>query len=637
MSLTSEAIDLQTRELSKIMKKNEIFDPRIIDKTDDKRLWCTESVELANKGINEGYKLKDYPYLRTVKDANLRKANLAFKYSEEELEVIETCAGDIYFFSDNFGKLKDEDKGWVNVKLRDYQRNLLNFYDENRWNIVMFPRQSGKTTTTIMKIVHFLTFNIEKDCVVVAQSDKVVTEILQKIKHAFEGLPFFLQPGFVSFNKNGFVLDNGCRLSIGVASESVVQGFSLDLLFIDEFAYIPNSMVNKFWMNIYPSLSNNPNSRCIITSTPNGRNKFYELWTGAINGMNKFHPYRIYWQDVPRKESLEEFKNTTIQAIGIEGWEMGFECSFDTTLKSIFTSGIQKKLREDQRLHERMWSRKNCFLGDLFDMEFISKNVVDYDIRKDYFLMSIDIGEGLSQDYTTLKLRKVDWNIEKQRLEFVSVGVYYDNEISVEDFAEMVMRFSNFFDKNKIRIVVENNTYGGEFFAHIKGLKLSDESYSWFDNHVFAKFSRKSKGEYEYGIRWDSYNKKLAVKTFSNLVTKGILNETHQVTIEEYLNFGKQKGTGSYAAQYGHDDLVMADVTMSWFIKSKDIFAVSYFREAESYLREVKNDIPIHILKQREEEERKQRNKYTDNYGFVLRNHEEEYNKQHARDVCIMM
>ena len=637
MSLTSEAIQIQTQELSKIMKKNEIFDPRIIDKTDDRRLWCTESVELANRGINDGYKLKDYPYLRTVKDANLRKANLAFKYSQEELEIIKECADDIYFFSDNFGKLKDEAKGWVNVTLRDYQRKLLQNYDENRWNIVMFPRQSGKTTTTIMKILHFCTFNIEKDCVVIAQSDRVVKEILSKIKHAFEGLPFFLQPGFVSFNKNGFVLDNGCRLSIGVASESVVQGFSLDLLFIDEFAYISNNLVNKFWNNIYPTLSNNPNSLCIITSTPNGRNKFYDLWTGAINKMNKFKPYRIYWQDVPRKESLEEFKATTIQAVGIEGWEMGYECSFDTTLKSIFSSQIQKKLRENQRSFESMWSRNNCFLGDLFDMDFISKKVVDYNIRKDYFLFSIDIGEGLSQDYTTLKIRKVDWNVEKKRLEFVSVGVYQDNEISVEDFAELVMKLSNFFDKNKIRIVVENNNYGGEFFAHIKGLKINDESYNWFDSHVFAKFMRTSKDDYEYGVRWDSYNKKLAVKTFSNLVTKGILNETHQITIEEYLNFGKQKGTGSYAAQYGHDDLVMADVTMSWFIKSKDVFAVSFFKEAESYIRTLKNDIPIHIIKQREEEERKRKNKYVDSYGFTIRNHEEEYNKRFNHDKSIMM
>lgn len=637
MSVTSDAIQLQTQELSKIIKKNEIFDPRIIDKNDDRRLWCTQSVELADKGISEGYKLKDYPYLRTVKDAKLRKASLAFDYTPDEIEIIGICAGDIYFFSNNFGKLKDEDKGWVNVKLRYYQENLMKFYDDNRWNIVMFPRQSGKTTTTIMKIVHFLTFNIEKDCVVVAQSDKVVTEILQKIKHAFEGLPFFLQPGFVSFNKNGFVLDNGCRLSIGVASESVVQGFSLDLLFIDEFAYIANSMVNKFWMNIYPTLSNNPNSRCIITSTPNGRNKFYELWNGAINGMNKFHPYRIYWQDVPRAEGLEEFKKATIQAIGIEGWEMGYECSFDTTLKSIFSSPTQKILRENQRKFENLWSRNNCFLGDSFDIEFIDKNVVDYDIRKDFFLLSIDIGEGLSQDFTTIKIRKIDWNVEKKRLEFISVGVYKDNEISVEDFAELVMKLSKFFDKNKIRVVVENNNYGGEFFAHIKGLKINEESYSWFDNHIFAKFSRKSKGDYEYGVRWDAYNKKLAVKTFSNLVTKEILNETHQVTIEEYLNFGKQKGTGSYAAQYGHDDLVMADVTMSWFIKSKDVFSVAFFKEAESYLRELKNDIPIHIVKKREEEEKRRKNIYTDSYGFVIRNHEEEYNKRNSFDKSIMM
>lgn len=625
---TTKAIQKRSQELSKIINKKTIFDPRIINEADDKRLWCTESVKLAEKGINDGYQLKEYPYLRTVKDAKLRKANLSYKYEEEELMIIGMCSEDKKFFGNNFVQLKEEDKGWVNITLRDYQENLLDRYTQNKWNIIMFPRQSGKTATTIVEIIHFCTFSIEKDCVVIAQSVKVVNEILSKIKYAFEKLPFFMQPGFVSFTKNGFILDNGCRLSIGIAAESVVQGFSLDLLYIDEFAYIRNSIVDPFWVNIYPTLVNNPNSRCIITSTPNGRNKFYDLWVGAIDKKNRFVPYRIRWQDVPRTISDEEFKRITIEMIGIEGWEMGFECSFDTKLKSIFTSPTQKILREKQRKHEDEWSVNNHWLGEKFGIEFKNRKLTEYDVKNDYFLFSIDIGEGLSQDFTTLKIRKIDWNVNKKRLEYKSVGVYSNNEISVEDFSELIINVSKYFDKNKIRIVVENNNYGGEFFAHIKGLKLNDEEFRNFDNHVFAKFRRPSKDNgYEYGIRWNSNNKKLAVKSFSDLVSKGIVDETHNSTIEEYLNFGKHK-SGSYAAQYGHDDLVMADVTMSWFIRSKDIFTVSFLNDARVYLRELKNDISEDIIKQREEEERKKKNIYVDPYGFKIRNHEEEYNKK---------
>lgn len=609
-----------------INRKHEVFDPRIMDDNGAKTLWSSESVELANKGLSEGYKLKDNPYLKNVRGALLRKANLAFRYSDEELECMEVCAEDIIFFANNFGKLKDGANGWSNIKLRDYQENTLKQYEKHRWNILMFPRQSGKTTTTVLKIVHFCTFNIDKDCVVIAQSDKVVAEILGKIKEAFAGLPFFMQPGFVSFSKKGFVLDNGCRLSIGVASESVVQGFSLDLLFIDEFAYVRESMSRKFWNNIYPTLINNPESCCIIASTPNGRNLFWELWTGAINKTNKFIPYRIYWYDVPGRDN--QFKFDTIANVGVDGWLMGFECSFDVGLKSIFATKIQQELRNIQRKNENSWSTDNHFLGKLYGIKFIDKNIIPYSISSDYFLMSIDIAEGLEQDSSVLKIRKLFWNIEQKRIEYKTIGVLHDNTTAIEDFAETCLNIFGYFNKNKIKVVVENNTYGGEFFSQIdKQILAEPNKYKNYSPEIFAKFVRESKKDYERGIRWNKYNKASAVKSFSNLVTKGILQESYSPTIEEYLNFGKQKN-GSYQASYGHDDLVMSDVTAAYFIKSSDMFAQQWLELAESEIRIIVNDEPIEIVQKREAKERKERNKYRYN-GFTLRDHQESYDAKH--------
>ncbi len=608
-----------------IIRKREVFDPRILDDNGSKSLWSSESIELANKGLSEGYKLKDNPYLKTVRGALLRKANLAYKYNDEELECIAACTEDILFFANNFGKLKDGANGWQNIKLRDYQENTLLQYDRERWNILMFPRQSGKTTTTVLKIVHFCTFNIDKDCVVIAQSDKVVNEILGKIKEAFAGLPFFMQPGFVSFSKKGFVLDNGCRLSIGVASESVVQGFSLDLLFIDEFAYIRESMAEKFWNNVYPTLINNPESRCIIASTPNGRNLFWKLWNGAVNKTNKFCPYRIYWYDVPGRDN--QFKFDTIANVGLDGWLLGFECSFDVGLKSIFTTKVQQELREIQRQNENNWSKENNLLGVKYGINFINQKVLPYNIKNDYFLMSIDIGEGLEQDSSVLKIRKIFWNIQEQRLEYNTVGVLHTNTMAVEDFAETCLNIFGEFDKNKIKVVVENNTYGGEFFSQIDKQVLAEpKKFKNYTPDIFAKFIRDSKKDYERGIRWNRYNKATAVKSFSNLVTKGILKESYSQTIEEYLNFGKQKN-GSYQASYGHDDLTMADVTASYFIKSSDMFAQQWLQIAESEIRIMVNDEPLEIIKERKEKERKERNKYRHN-GFTLRDHQEHYDEQ---------
>lgn len=624
MSEVADVLNKTNQKIDKLMNRSEVFDPRLIEDNENRALWTSDSVDLAVKGLSEGYKLKESPFIKTVRDARLRKANVPFKYTEDEMEIINMCMDDKYFFCDNFGKLKDGDKGWVNIKLRDYQRNLLKRYDDNRWNIILFPRQSGKTTTTVLEIVYFCIFNVDKDCVVIAQSDKVVSETLTKIKECFAGLPYFLQPGFISFNKKGFTLDNGCRLSIGIASESVVQGFSLDMLYIDEFGYIKQSLVDKFWNNVYPTLINNPKSRCIITSTPNGRNKFHSLWVGAESKQNKFVPYRIYWYDVPGRD--EQFKIDTIANVGEEGWLMGFECSFDTQLKSIFNSRIQINLRNEQRTHQDAWSKDNHPIGNMFNMEFISQDIIPYNLATDYFVAGIDLGEGLEQDETILKIKKLVWDIEKQKIAFKSIAVFHDNTISVEDFAEMNLKLFKYFNKDRIRIVVETNSYGGEYFAQIDNLVKFEPRYMYFNNQMFAQFMRDSKDDFERGIRWNQYNKKTAVKSFANLVGKGLFQETHYLSLEEYLNFGKAKND-TYKANYGHDDLVMADVTISAFIKANNLFSRSYFEQAEYDLRIIADDVDKKIIEEQERLNKIEENKYRRD-GFILRNHDEEYEKR---------
>lgn len=617
--------------LSAVKSNKQIFDPRIIDdNTGSKVLWTSESVDLAVKGLTEGYKLRDNPFLKTVRNAKLRKANIPFRYSEDELIVLAECMQDKLFYGNNFGKLKDGAKGWVNITLRDYQENLLNMYSANRWNLIMFPRQSGKTVTTIIEIAHFLTFNTDKDCVVIAQSDKVVNEILAKLKEFFNGLPFFLQPGFVSFNAKGFVLENGCRLSIGIASESVVQGFSLDLVYIDEAAYIKSSMWGKFWTNIYPTLINNPESRCIITSTPNGRNHFYELWQAAILKMNRFVTYRIYWQDVPGRD--EQFRLDTIANIGEVGWLMGFECSFDTQLKSVFGPKAQTVLRELQRAHENAWDPTNYFIGEKYGINFVSQECCKYSIRDDFFLLTIDIGEGLGQDYSVLKIKKIDWNTDKKRLEYTTVGVLRNNEIGVDDFAETVAEIITFFDSKKIKVVVENNTYGGEFFQSIKNLRNNEKKYAKLDMSLFAKFYRTSKKDFEYGIRWNDKNKALGVKSFVTLTTNGIFNEWNPLSIEEYMNFGRT-ATGTYKASYGHDDTVMPDVTAAYFVKSKNLYSKQFLDYVETELRFKYDDERIEIKAAKEAARKKEEGKHHWR-GFTERDSAETLKNQ--EDIVLM-
>lgn len=638
MTETAQEINKTSQLLNKTILKNQTFDPRILgDNDDQKSLWTSDSVELALQGLKEGYKLKESPFNKNVKDCNLRKGNLPFHYSEEELEIIDICMDDKVLFGNTFVKLKDGDKGWAQIELRPYQEKLLKTYSEEKWNILMFPRQSGKTTTTVVEIVHFCCFNWDKDCVVIAQSELVVNEILQKIKNAFAGLPFFLQPGFISFTKKGFVLDNGCRLSIGVASESVVQGFSLDFLFIDEFAYIPSSRVNKFWNNIYPALVNNPNSKCILASTPNGRNKFYEIWQAAVLKNNRFKTSHVYWWEVPRvpkpgqtmEQALEQFKLDTIANVGLEGWLMGFECSFDTQLNSIFHTKVQQALRKNQQEHENSWSKKNDPIGEAFDISFINKSVCDYDFKNDYFLMGIDLAEGLGQDCTVIKIRKVTWNTEKKQLEYKLIGIYKNNDIPIEDFAIHNLKLFKYFSPDKLRVVVENNNYGGEYFSQIDNNIRYVPEFSDIDGIIYAKFMRASKDDFERGVRWDSAKKKTGVTNYRTVIQNEIFDDTNAESIEESLNFGRNS-SGNYAAQFGHDDLVMSDITISYYVKIGNLFSREYLLNCESILRELANDIPEELMAEINIIEQQKNNVYT-HKGFTLRNSQIEVNKRTNR------
>jgi hypothetical protein len=604
-----------------------VFDPRVIQEDSNLKLWSTASIILADNGLREGYKLIESPYNSLIKDARLRKANLAFKYSTEELDVINSCINDKIFFGNNFISLKDANEGWQRIQLRDYQENLLNRYTQNRWNIIMFPRQSGKTTTTIIEIVYFLTFNIDKDCVVIAQSEKTVQEILAKIKQAFHSMPFFMMPGFVSFTKKSVHLDNGCRLSIGVASESVVQGYSLDLLYIDEFAYIRDNVVGKFWNNIYPTLINNMKSRCIITSTPNGRNQFHTLWVNAINGINTFSPYRIYWTDVPRIQSHEEFKNETIKNVGHEGWEMGFECSFDVSLKTIFTTSAQKMLRQFQDAGKDHWSNELHPICDIHDsFEFVDN--IEFDTKNDYFIFSIDIAEGLGQNYSVIKINKVDWDTQLHELIYRQVGVFHDNEISEEDLAVVFMDTVKYFDQSKITVLVESNTYGALFFHEFDSRRNYDKMYSNLTKQIFAKFWRVSKNDYDYGLYIREENKKIGVKAFTKIVKQQTFITTHFNTIEEYLNFGRQNN-GTYSANYGNDDLVMTDTLLAYYLIIQNDYAKVFLNKCTENLRERYMDLSTE-QKQRILQAEIDKNKnyfYIENKKYHVRDHQKELEK----------
>lgn len=542
-----------------------VFDPRIkfASKKEEQEaavVWSTKSIELAMQAIEEGQGLRLSPFLKL--DPNLRKANLLFQYTDEEIAEILKCRKDIVYFAETYVYLKTEN-GLKHIKLRRYQKQLLKNYQENRWCITLFPRQSGKTTTTAIFFAWFSIFNTDKNLAVIAQRDHIAAEVFSKIKSIIQYLPFFMKPGCVKFNRSGYRFDNGCSAIYRPASIDALQGYTIDTLFIDEFAYIRNTQARQFWNNVYPTLSSMSNSRVMITSTPNGRNLFYELWSNAIDGKNFFKPLRIDWWEVPGRD--EKWMLQEIANLGSESaFAQQYGLSFDTGVKNSLSADTFHYLNKVSTEFEHDIFK----IGTDWDEYFRWSTKWMYNLRKDWFLISVDIGEGLGGDYSVIKIRKLFLNPDGTII-MPTIGVFECNTIIVEDFAKVILLMMRRFNPDHVRLIIERNSYGDLLIKDIDSLS---EHLTNVDIPVetFAKFRRSADNmKMEKGIRLNRGNKKIGVGNWKKLVDDKIFIETDSRTIDQYREFGEDKN-GNYKAGVGHDDLVMPDVNAAFYVKSNN-------------------------------------------------------------------
>ena len=560
---TSNAVQLINQRIED--DKVAVFDPRIkfASKKEEQEaavVWSTKSIELAMKAIEEGQGLRLSPFLKS--DPNLRKANLLFQYTDEEIQEILKCRKDIVYFAETYVYLKTE-KGLKHIKLRPYQKKLLSNYQHNRWCITLQARQSGKSTTTAIFFAWLSIFSTDKNLAVVAQRDQIAGEVFSKIKSIIQYLPFFMKPGCVKFNRNGYRFDNGCSALYRPASIDALQGYTIDVLYIDEFAYIKNTQAREFWNNVYPTLSSMSNSRVMITSTPNGRNLFWELWNNAVEGKNFFKTMRVDWWEVPGRD--EAWKQCEIANLGSEAaFAQQYGLSFDTGVRNSLSADTFHYLNKVSTEFEQQLFN----MGTDWDEFFRFSTKWKYSLKKDWFLISIDIGEGLGSDYSTIKIRKLFLNPDGTII-MPTIGVFECNTIIVEEFAKVILLMMRKFNQEHVRLVIERNTYGDLLIKNIDSLSEHLNGVD-IDLETYAKFRRSADNmKMEKGIRLNRQNKKIGVANWKQLVDSKIFIETDSRTIDQYREFGEDKN-GNYKAGVGHDDLVMPDVDAAFYVKSNN-------------------------------------------------------------------
>lgn len=472
-----------------------------------KRIYTTEIINRLLEDARNGLEIDTSPFF--MGDLELRNSNVVFQYTDWELEEFQRCMLDPIYFASKYCKFQN-DKGRTTVELRPFQEDILHMlcdqhYSEelndmvpdNRNCILMASRQTGKTTTTAAFMAWYLCFHYDRNIMALANKQNTAIEIVDKVIQIFRGLPYWLKPGAINFGKMGVTLDNGCRLLSSATTASTSIGFTIHVLYIDEMAHIPNNIIEPFWRSVYPTMSSSRLSQCIITSTPNGQNMFYDIYSKSSMGTseNSFKGMRIdYWQ-VPGHDDAwaEQMRKDFGPELFAQEFELQFTVNSQMLLKGSdlqFFNRVQSPFGfRDKFSHELLKSHKIRWAKD-FDPYNINQN--------DKFLFCVDLAEGKEYDDTVKEKEKEgpDYNVInifkvipnslaniksknanskvelKDCFKCVQVGIFEDNEHDEEYCANMTSALLyNVFNahiNDNVRVMVEMNFQGKNYVTHLQ-------------------------------------------------------------------------------------------------------------------------------------------------------------------------
>lgn len=471
-------------------------------------------------------------------NALLKRANQSIDWTTDSVAEYIKCSQDPVYFTETYMKIVNVDRGLIGFKLYDYQKEMLRSFSANRFNIITTARQAGKSTTTCAFILWYIIFHSDKTVALLANKGDTAREILGKIQLAYQHLPVWLQQGVKEWNKGSMELENGSRVLAAATSTDAIRGYAINLLFIDEAAFIENW--DEFFTSVYPTISSGTESKIILVSTPNGLNHFYSIWINSIEKRNQYMSIRVAWEDVPGRD--EAWKQDTLAAMNFDTakFEQEYCCEFLGSSGTLISG----------------WKLK----------ELIHQNpLVDKDGLKQYFqptkdhvyMMVCDVSRGKGLDYSAFQLMDVT------QMPYQQVCVFRNNNVGPADYAEIIHRVAKAY--NNCAVLVEVNDIG-EQVSHTLHYDLGYENVLFTENagrsgkRITGGFGG---GNTDKGIRTTKVVKSIGCSIIKLLVEQNQIIVNDFNTIQEFSTFSKK--SNSYEAESGkHDDLVMCLVLFAW-------------------------------------------------------------------------
>ena len=462
---------------------------------------------------------------------NVKRDGVLQQWTPELLREYKKCMDDPAYFCTNYVKVIALDKGLVPFHLYPYQKQMFKQFEENRFNVVLACRQSGKSISACAYLLWFVLFHSEKTVAVLANKGATAREMLSRITLMLENIPFFLQPGSKALNKGSLEFSNNSRIIAAATSGSSIRGMSVNLLYLDEFAFVERAA--EFYTSTYPVISSGAETKVIITSTANGiGNQFHKIWEGAVQGINEFKSFRVDWWDVPGRD--ENWKAQTVANTS--------QLQFDQEFGNTFFGTGDTLISADCLLNLRAKPPKRVLEGGLL-------KVYEEPVKGHDYIMTVDVSKGRGQDYSTFNL--IDISVRP----FAQVAVYRNNTISPILFPNVIYKFAKVY--NDAYVVIESNDQGS---VVCNGL-YHDLEYE--NMHVESAIKANA-----LGIEITRKSKRLGCSAIKDILETNKINIVDEQTILEISTF-EAKGQSFEATDGNHDDLMMNLVMFGYFVSTQ--------------------------------------------------------------------
>ena len=506
---------------------------------------------------------------------NLKKANTPHEFTEEQVIEFIKCKNDPVYFAKNYIKIVSLDEGLTQFHPYDFQEKLIQNFHENRFNICKMPRQTGKSTTSVSYLLHYAVFNDSTNIGILANKAATARDLLGRLQTAYENLPKWMQQGIISWNKGSLELENGSKILAASTSASAVRGMSFNILFLDEFAFVPNHIAESFFASVYPTITSGKNTKVIMVSTPHGMNHFYRYWHDAERGKNEYIPTDVHWSEVPGRDAV--WKEQTIANTSEQQFRVEFECEFLGSVNTLIAPAILKNM-----VYENPITR-NAGL-DIYEKP-----------EKDHnYIITVDVARGLGNDFSAFIV------FDTTQFPYKVVAKYRNNEIKPMLFPNVILDVAKGY--NNAYILVEVNDIGDQV-ASILQYDLEYEN-------LLMKSMRGRNGQIvgqgfsgkktQLGVRTTSAVKKLGCSNLKTLIEDHKLLTCDYEIISELTTFA-QKHNSFEAEEGSNDDLAMCLVLFAWLVQQE------YFKEMTD------NDIRKRIY----EEQKNQIEQDMAPFGFI--------------------